>query len=231
MKSYKELITETLNQRSIVDNRSVVDVADVTPSVLIAFNRACSEMRDMHNWVWNFKEDTYRTQVDNTSYPMPYGIVKGLSIAEDEYGKNKCPLDFVTELTAEEGCPSQWTHDWASEEIIIAPAEKDSGHWMTIKYYDKNIACVGPRTDPNVVFLPEFDPSGTTYSTENQFLNVPAYIYEAYAKCVTTLTRVYLNENAQPTVFEAQKQEFKNAYNSLLEYAKTPFYDAQKVEI
>ena len=38
MKSYKELIEETLSQRSIVDNRQVVDVADVTKSVLIAFN-------------------------------------------------------------------------------------------------------------------------------------------------------------------------------------------------
>lgn len=228
MKSYKELIKETLNQRSIIDNRKVVDVADVTPSVLIAFNRACSEMRDMYNWVWNFKEEVYKTQAYRTSYPMPYGIVKGM-VLEDRRTGAKCLLDYVTELTAKKGCPSQWTHDWANEEIAIAPAEKDSLHTMTIKYYDKNIACIGARTDGN--FLPEFDETGTAAATDNQFLNVPTYIYNAYAKCVTTLARVYLNENAQPTVFEAQKQEFNNALNSLLEYAKTPFYNAQRVEI
>lgn len=228
MKSYKELITETLNQRSIVDNRQVVDVNDVNPSVLIAFDRACSEMRDMHNWVWNFKEEVYVTQTDRTTYPMPYGIVKGLALSDQDM-EQKCPLDFVAELTAKEGCPTQWTHDWANEEIVIAPAEKDADHRMIIKYYDKNIACIGARTDGNL--LPKFDSTGTAAATDNQFLNVPTYIYEAYAKCVTTLARVYLNENAQPTVFEAQKQEFTNAYNSLLEYAKTPFYDAQRVEI
>lgn len=228
MKSYKQLIKETLNQRSIVDNRQVVDVADVTPSVLIAFNRACSEMRDMYNWVWNFKEDVYATQTNRNSYPMPYGIVKGMVITDTTNGA-KCALDYVAELTATEGCPTQWTHDWANEEITIAPAEKDNLHTMTIKYYDKNIACVGARTDGNL--LPTFDETGTVADTDNQFLNVPTNVYEAYAKCVTTLARVYLNENAQPTVFEAQKQEFKNALNSLLEYAKTPFYDAQRIEI
>lgn len=230
MKSYKDLIIETLNQRHIIDNRQVVDVADVTPSVLIAFNRACSEMRDMHNWIWNFKEDVFVTQQDRTVYPMPFGIVKGLALA-DQNMEDRCPLDFVTELTAKEGQPCQWTQDWAAEEIVIAPAEKDADHRMIIKYYDKNIACVGSRTAANPVLLQEFDPSGSTYATTNQFLNIPAYIYDAYAKCVVSLARVYLNENAQPTVFEAQKQEFNNAYNSLLEYAKTPFYDAQRVEI
>lgn len=228
MKSYKALIEETLNQRHIIDNRLVVDVADVTPSVLIAFDRACSDMRDMYNWVWNLKEDTYTTQADRTSYPMPYGIVKGLVLSDNNY-ENKCALDFVAELTAKEGCPTQWTHDWANEEIIIAPAEKDADHKMTIKYYDKNIACAGDRTDGNL--LPAFDPSGSDVATDNQFLNVPAYIYDAYAKCVVALARVYLNENAQPTVFEAQKREFDTALSSLLEYAKTPFYNAQRVEI
>ena len=225
MKSYKDLIIETLNQRSIIDNRKVVDVNDVTPSVLIAFNRACSDMRDMYNWVWNLKEDTYATQADRTSYPMPYGIVKGLVLSDSNF-ENKCTLDFVAELTAKEGCPTQWTHDWANEEIMIAPAEKDADHFMTIKYYDKNIACAGDRTDGNL--LHEFDPAGTT---DNQFLNVPEYIYDAYSKCVVTLARVYLNENAQPTVFEAQKREFDTALSSLLEYAKTPFYDAQRFEL
>lgn len=225
MKSYKDLIIETLDQRHIIDNRKVVDVNDVTPSVLIAFNRACSDMRDMYNWVWNLKEDTYATQANRTSYPMPYGIVKGL-VLSDSQGENKCTLDFVAELTAKEGCPTQWTHDWANEEIMIAPAEKDADHFMIIKYYDKNIACTGDRTDGNLMH--EFDPNGTT---DNQFLNVPAYIYDAYSKCVVTLARVYLNENAQPTVFEAQKREFEASLSSLLEYAKTPFYDAQRVEI
>ena len=228
MKSYKALIEETLNQRHIVDNRQVVDVADVTKSVLIAFNRACSDMRDMYNWIWNLKEDTYTTQSGRTSYPMPYGIVKGLVLSDSD-NENKCPLDFVAELTAKEGCPTQWTHDWANEEIVIAPAEKDNMHFMTIKYYDKNIACIGNRTSGN--FLPEFDSTGAQAPTDNQFLNVPTYIYDAYAKCVVALARVYLNENAQPTVFEAQKQEFNAALNSLLEYAKTPFYHAQRVEI
>ena len=228
MKSYKELIKETLNQRSIIDNRQVVDVAAVTPSVLIAFNRACSEMRDMYNWVWNFKEEVYKTQAYRTSYPMPYGIVKGM-VLEDRRTGAKCLLDYVTELTAKQGCPSQWTHDWANEEIAIAPAEKDSLHTMTIKYYDKNIACIGARTDGNL--LPTFDETGTSAATDNQFLNVPTNVYEAYAKCVTTLARVYLNEGAQPSVFEAQKQEFNNALNSLLEFAKTPYYEAQRVEL
>ena len=228
MKSYKELIQETLNQRHIIDNRQVVDVTDVTPSVLIAFNRACSDMRDMYNWVWNLKEDTYTTDPDRTTYPMPYGIVKGLVFSDPNTGK-KWPLDFVAELTATEGFPTQWTHDWANEEIVIAPAEFDTDHNMTIKYYDKNIACIGDRTDGNL--LPEFDSTGAVAQTTEQFLNVPTYIYDAYAKCVVTLARVYLNENAQPTVFESQKQEFQGALNSLLEYAKTPFYHAQRVEI
>lgn len=227
MKSYKELVIETLNQRHIVDNRQIVDIGDIVPSVLIAFDRACSEMRDMYNWVWNYKEDTYVTQAGRTTYPMPYGIVKGLDLQDND--GNKCTLDFVTELTAKEGCPTQWTHDWANEELLIAPAEKDANHTMIIKYYDKNIACIGARTDGNL--LQTFDSTGTQAPTDNQFLNVPTNIYEAYAKCVTTLARVYLNEGAQPSVFEAQKQEFQNALNSLLEYAKTPFYKAQRFEI
>ena len=227
MKSYKDLLIETLNQRHIIDNRQIVDVADITKSVLVAFDRACSEMRDMYNWIWNYKEDTYVTQAGRTTYPMPYGIVKGLDLQDND--GNKCTLDFVAELTAKEGCPTQWTHDWANEELLIAPAEKDTNHTMIIKYYDKNIACIGVRTDGNL--LQTFDSTGTQASTDNQFLNVPTNIYEAYAKCVTTLARVYLNEGAQPSVFEAQRQEFQNALNSLLEYAKTPFYKAQRFEI
>lgn len=228
MKSYKELLIETLNQRAIIDNRQVVDVSEVTPSVLIAFHRACSEMRDMYNWVWNKKKIIYNTQEDRTAYPMPYGIVKSLALA-DGNGKNECPLDFVDELTATEGCPTQWTHDWENEEIEIAPAERDNLHTMIIRYYDKHIAYKNTRTLQNL--MEDFDSTGSVAATTDQFLNVPAVIYEAYSKCVVTLARVYLNEGAQPTVFEAQKQEFQNALNSLLEYAKTPFYDAQRYEL
>lgn len=228
MKSYKDLIEETLNQRAIIDNRQVVNVSDVTPSVLIAFNRACSELRDMYNWVWNRKKITFTTQAGRTSYPMPYGILKGLYLSDQD--GNKCTLDFVDELTATQGCPTQWTHDWQNEEIEIAPAEKDNNHTMTIVYYDKNIAYHTDRTNTDNL-LKEFDSTGAAASTAAQFLNVPEVIYEAYAKCVVTLARVYLNEGAQPSVFAAQQQEFQNALNSLLEYAKTPFYDAQRYEI
>lgn len=228
MKSFKELITETLNQRSIIDNRQVVDVADVTPSVLVAFEHACGNMRDMYNWIWNQREITYTTLLNRTTYPMPYGIVKGLVLA-DQNSENKCSLEYVSELTAKKGCPTQWTQDWQNEEIVIAPAEKDSMHTMTIKYYDKNIAYHDSREDANL--MKYFDVTGATYSTENQFLNVPETIYEPYAKCVVTLTRVYLNEGAQPSVYAAQQAEFNAALNSLLEYAKTPFYKAQRFEI
>lgn len=226
MKSYKDLVIETLNQRAIIDNRQVVDMSDVTPSVLIAFNRACSELRDMYNWVWNRKKIVYTTQAGRDTYPMPYGIMKGMTLIDQD--GNKCPLEYAIELTAKDGCPTQWTHDWEEEEIVIAPAEKDNLHFMELEYYDKNIACIGPRSDKR--FLKEFDDTGAAAATTNQFLNVPELIYEAYAKCIVTLARVYLNEGAQPTVFEAQKQEFNNALNSLLEYAKTPFYDAQRYE-
>lgn len=228
MKSYEALIIETLNQRAIIDNRQVISVQDVTPSVLIAFNRACSEMRDMYNWVWNKKKITYTTSAGRDSYPMPFGIVKGLYL-EDQDG-NKCGLDFVNELTAKEGCPTQWTQDWENEEIAIAPAEKDALHTMTIEFYDKNIGWyTGANSEK--IFLQNFDETGAVAATSAQFLNVPELVYDAYAKCVTTLARVYLNEGAQPSVFEAQKQEFNNALNSLLEFAKTPYYEAQRFEL
>ena len=227
MKSYKELLTETLNQRHIVDNRQVVSISKVTPSVLVAFHQACLDMLNMYNWIWNHKKIIYSTQEDRTSYPMPYGIVKGMSLIDED--GNKCPLDFVTELTAKEGCPCQWTHDWEEEELAIAPAEKDNLHFMRIDYYDKNIACIGPRSDKN--FLKDFDDTEEAASAQNQFLNVPEVIYDIYARCIITLTRVYLNEGSQPSVLADQKAEFEAAKNSLLEYAKTPFYDAQRFEI
>lgn len=227
MKSFQELLVETLNQRHIVDNRQVVVVKDITPSVLIAFHRACKFMLNMHNWVWNHKEISYQTQADRTSYPMPYGIVGGMCL-EDQNG-NKCSLDYVSELTAREGCPTQWTHDWEHEELAIAPAERDDEHIMTIKYYDKHIACVGPRSDN--VLLEDFDDSEDVASAQNQFLNVPKTIYNAYAECVVTLARLYLNEGAQPSVLQEQKTEFENAKAALFEYAKTPFYEAQRYEL
>lgn len=235
MKSFKQLITETLNQRHIVDNRQVVAISGITPSVLIAFHQACLDMLNMYNWVWNYKEITYQTQEGNTSYPMPYGIVKSMSLSNYPDGENKCSLGYVAKLTATEGCPTQWTHDWDAEELAIAPAEKDNLHQMTIEYYDKNIACIGPRSDKRL--LKDFDDTesvvvdGVTATFENQFLNVPEVIYDIYARCVITLTRVYLNEGSQPSVLNDQKTEFRQAMNSLLEYAKTPFYDAQRYEI
>lgn len=227
MKSYKELLIETLNQRHIVDNRQVVSVSDITPSVLIAFHQACLDVLNLHNWVWNHKKIIYTTQADRTSYPMPYGIIKGLTLMDQD--GNKCPLEYANELTATEGCPTQWTHDWEEEEIAIAPAEKDDQHFMRLDYYDKNIACIGPRS--NKQFLKDFDDTETAAEATNQFLNVPETIYDVYARCIVTLTRVYLNEGSQPSVLADQKAEFEQAKNSLLEYAKTPFYDAQRFEL
>lgn len=227
MKSYKELLIETLNQRHIVDNRQVVSVSDITPSVLIAFHQACLDVLNLHNWVWNHKKIVYTTQADRTSYPMPYGIIKGLTLIDQD--GNKCPLEYANELTATEGCPTQWTHDWEEEEIAIAPAEKDDQHFMRLDYYDKNIACIGPRS--NKQFLKDFDDTETAAEATNQFLNVPETIYDVYARCIVTLTRVYLNEGSQPSVLADQKAEFEQAKNSLLEYAKTPFYDAQRFEL
>lgn len=228
MKSYKELIQETLNQRAIIDNRQAVDVADVNKSVLIAFNQACVYMRDLHNWVWNYKEETYINNLGQDSYPMPYGIVHGMVYQKGSTGA-KCPLMYAATLTATQGCPTQWTHDWANEEIKIAPAvssDCDNISTMVVQYHDKNIACLGARTDGNL--LKEFTLSE---STDNQFLNVPEYIYEAYAKCVVLKARVFLNEGAQPTVFEAQQREFNEAYNGLMMFAQTPYYEAQRIEM
>lgn len=227
MKSYKELLIETLNQRHIVDNRQVVNVGDITPSVLIAFHQACLDVLNLHNWVWNHKKIIYTTQANRTSYPMPYGIMKGMTLIDQD--GNKCPLDYADELTATEGCPTQWTHDWEEEEIAIAPAEKDDQHYMRMDYYDKNIACVGPRSDKQ--FLKDFDDTETAAAATNQFLNVPETVYDVYARCIVTLARVYLNEGSQPSVLNDQKAEFEAAKNSLLEYAKTPFYDAQRFDL
>lgn len=228
MKSYKELIQETLNQRAIIDNRNIVELRDVSPSVLIAFNQACIFMRDLHNWAWNYREDTFLNDPGQDSFPMPYGIVHGVVYKRGSNGA-KCPLVYTPTLDADKGCPSQWTTNWATEEVNIAPAVSTSCDEVSqtiIQYHDKNIACVGPRSDGNL--LKEFS---LDEDTANQFLNVPEAIYEAYAKCVVLKARVYLNENAQPTVFAAQQQEFVDAYNGLMQFAKTPYYEAERTEM
>lgn len=227
-KSYKELIKELLDQRYIVDNREVIDLADVNKSVMIAFNQACVYMRDLHNWVWNYKEDAYVNSPDQDSYPMPYGIVHGVIYQKGSNGA-KCPLEYVPELTATKGCPAQWTQDWANEEIKVAPAvssDCDEVSQMILQYHDKNIACIGNRVDGNL--LTDFTLDG---DTTNQFLNVPEYIYEAYAKCVVLKARVFLNEGAQPSVYQAQVNEFNEAYNGLMMFARTPYYEAQRIEL
>lgn len=227
MKSYFELIEEVLNQRAIIDNRQVIDLNNTSKSVLIAFNQACEFMRDLHNWKWNFKEEEYINDLGQDTYPMPYGIVHGILYKKGSAGA-KCALVYVPELTAEKGCPSQWSHKWDTEEIQIAPAvsaDCDEISTTIMQYHDKNLACLGDRTDGNLLkrFTLEED-------TKKQFLNVPEYIYDAYARCVVLKTRVFLNEGAQTTVFPAQQQEWLEAYNGLMSFAKTPLY-SERTEI
>ena len=227
MKPYIELVQEVLNQRAIVDNRQVVDLTATSKSVLIAFNQACEFMLNLHNWKWNFKEVEYLNDIGQDTFPMPYGMVHKVLYKKGSSG-GKCELDYVADLTATEGCPTQWAHKWDTEEIKIAPAvsnDCDEISTTVIQYHDKNIACIGNRTDGNL--LPHFtlDKSATT-----QFLNVPEYVYDAYARCVILKTRVYLNEGAQATLFPAQKEEWNEAYNGLMLFAKTPLY-SERTEI
>ena len=56
-------------------------------------------------------------------------------------------------------------------------------------------------------------------------------VYNVYARCIVTLARVYLNEGRNHLFWQTKKPEFEQAKNSLLEFAKTPFYDAQRYEI
>lgn len=224
MKSYKELIEEALNQRAIIDNRQIVDLSAVSPSVLIAFNQACEFMRDLHNWAWNMRTETYVNDPRQNLFPMPYGIVHGVVFQHKD--GSRCPLEYVNELTATTGCPSQWTYKWDSEEVEIAPAvseDCDELSTTTLQYHDKNIACLGNRTEGNLLqrFSLEED-------VDKQYLNVPEYIYDAYARCVILKTRVFLNENAQTTIFGAQKEEWQEALYGLMKYAKTPYYKAGK---
>ena len=227
MKSYLELVQEVLNQRAIVDNRQVVDLSTTSKSVLIAFNQACEFMRDLHNWKWNFKEEEYLNDIGQDTFPMPYGIVHKVMYKQGSKG-GKCELEYVPDLTATSGCPSQWSHKWDTEEIKIAPAissDCDEISTTTIQYHDKNLVCIGNRT--NGELLPRFtlDKSPTT-----QYLNVPEHVYDAYARCVILKTRVFLNEGAQTTVFQAQKEEWAEAYNGLMSFAKTPLY-SERTEI
>jgi hypothetical protein len=227
MKSYLELVQEVLNQRAIVDNRQVVDLSTTSKSVLIAFNQACEFMRDLHNWKWNFKEEEYLNDIGQDTFPMPYGIVHKVMYKQGSKG-GKCELEYVPDLTATSGCPCQWSHKWDTEEIKIAPAissDCDEVSTTTIQYHDKNLVCIGNRT--NGELLPRFtlDKSPTT-----QYLNVPEHVYDAYARCVVLKTRIYLNEGAQGTVFPAQQAEFVEAYNGLMSFAKTPLY-SERTEI
>lgn len=228
MKSYKDLVTEVLNQRAIIDNRQVVELTDVSQSVLIAFNQACEFMRDLHNWRWNFREEIYMNDVGQDVFPMPYGIVHSVRYKKGSSGE-ECELTYVDELTETDGCPSQWTNKWDTEEVAIAPAvssDCDEISTTTIQYHDKHIAVLGNRVSGEL--LERFS---LTEDTTNQFLNVPAYIYDAYARCVILKTRVFLNENAQTTVFPAQQQEWQEAYSGLMKYAKTPYYKSERTEL
>lgn len=227
MKSYIELVQEVLDQRAIVDNRNIVDLTETSKSVLIAFNQACEFMLNLHQWKWNNREETYLNDLGQNTFPMPYGIVRKVLYKKGSNGE-KCELGFVPELYATEGCPSQWTNKWDTEEIQIAPAvskDCDEVSQTIIKYNDKNIACIGSRTDGNLI--PRFTLES---ETSKQFLNVPEYIYDAYARCVILKTRVFLNEGAQATVFQAQKEEWAEAYNGLMSFAKTPLY-SERTEI
>jgi hypothetical protein len=227
MKSYIELVQEVLDQRAIVDNRNIVDLTETSKSVLVAFNQACEFMLNLHQWKWNNKEETYLNDLGQNTFPMPYGIVRKVLYKKGSNGE-KCELDFVPELYATEGCPSQWTNKWDTEEIQIAPAvskDCDEVSQTIIKYNDKNIACIGSRTDG--VLIPRFTLES---ETSKQFLNVPEHVYDAYARCIILKTRVFLNEGAQATVFQAQKEEWAEAYNGLMSFAKTPLY-SERTEI
>jgi hypothetical protein len=230
MKSYVELVQESLDQRAIIDNRNLVNLSSASKSVLIAFNQACEFMRDLHNWKWNFKSDSFLNDMEQSTYPMPYGIMKSVM-----YQKNtgeQCELTYVDELNAKEGCPRQWSFKWDTEEIEIAPAvspDCDEVSQTIINYYDKNIACIGNRVDG--ALLQRFTLDETVAATNNQFLNIPEYIYDAYARCVILKTRVYLNQGAQTTIFPAQQGEWNEAYNGLLSFAKTPFYTSERTVI
>lgn len=227
MKSYLELVQEVLNQRAIVDNRQVVDLSTTSKSVLIAFNQACEFMLNLHNWKWNFKEEEYLNDIGQDTFPMPYGIVHKVMYKQGSKG-GKCELEYVPDLTATTGCPSQWSHKWDTEEIKIAPAisnDCDEVSTTIIQYHDKNLACIGNRTDGNL--LPRFS---LEKSPTTQYLNVPEHVYDAYARCIVLKTRVFLNEGAQATVFADQKQEWNEAYNGLMSFAKTPLY-SERTEI
>lgn len=223
--SYLDMVQEALNQRAIIDNRNIIDLSATSKSVLIAFNQACEFMRDSHNWKWNWRTEVYLNNPGQDTYPMPYGIVHGV-LFKKQNGVN-CPLMYTPELTAETGCPSQWSMKWDTEEIQVAPAvseDCDNLSETTLQYHDKHIACIGDRVDGKLLkrFSLDVDPA-------TQYLNVPDYIYDAYKRCVILKTRVFLNEGAQGTVFPAQQAEWTEAYNGLMAFAKTPLYSERMV--
>ena len=225
MKNYFELIQEVLNQRGIVDNRNIVAITEVSDSVMIAFNQACEFMRDLHNWKWNYREDEFVNAIDDNSYPMPYGVVHGV-VVKSQDGNKKYTYRYVSEL---DDCDCKtWTYAWDTEQIIISPRidENLANSTTIIQYHDKHIACLTNRVTGQL--LERFDP---TADVTDQYLNVPEYIYDAYARCVILKTRLLLNEGMQGTTFQPQTAEFKEAYNCLMGYAKTPFYKSERMEI
>lgn len=225
MKSYIDLVRETLNQRAIIDNRNIVSLSDTSESVLIAFNQACEFMRDLHNWRWNNRTDVYVLTQDQTSFPIPYGIIHSVVVKNVTKG-TVCVLGYVPELT---GCDGEWTYNWETETIEISNSyyvATEIVH-VEIHFHDKHIAVLGDRTTTGTL-LERFS---TTQATSGQYLNVPEYIYDAYARCVILKTRVFLNEGAQATIFPAQQKEWNDAYSCLMQYAKTPFYKSERMEI
>lgn len=226
MKSYIELVQETLNQRAIIDNRNIVQLSDTSESVLIAFNQACEFMRDLHNWKWNLREETYVNNANQRSYPMPYGIVHTIKYKKDSNSKEYY-LSYIADLKDSEEEPKYWSHKWDNETLLIDSTVIPINSESTVVYHDKNIAVLGSRTSANPTLLERFSSSS---ATNNQFLNIPEYIYDAYARCVVLKTRIFLNENAQTTIFPAQQQEWNEAYNGLMSFAKTPLY-TERMEI
>ena len=223
MKSYFDLVTEVLNQRAVIDNRNIVTLSETSQSVLIAFNQACEYMRDLHNWKWKKYQDVYLNDLGQDTYPIPYGIVEKVFYQKNS-ATEACELQYVDILTADTTCPTQWTFKWDTEEIQIDPATSAvTLHYKQVMYADNNIATLGVRTATGATKLQRFD---TTLDTANQYLNVPEYIYDAYARCVILKTRVFLGFKtpARETNWNPAQAEWNEAYNGLMSYAKTPFY-------
>lgn len=231
MKTYKELVQEVLDQRAIIDNRNIKDVNEASESVLIAFNQACEFLRDIFTWRWLKRTETYLNEAGSDSYPIPYGHIIKIVYKRKRPIETECELEYVKdEFNNSSKCPSQWRFNWEKELVEINPkvsADCDELSETAITYTDLNIATLEPRTDKTMQLLKRFD---LNLDTSKQYLNVPEYCYDAYARCVILKTRLLLNEGAQATVFNAQDKEFNDAYENLLIYNKTPLY-SQRIKI